>query len=136
MRTAYRLGASCAIGCVIVGDSCGSTGTFPSRSASCREKREVGMDRRFGLGRRGVPLLTAVGVTLVLMLALPGALLATAPPAPASFTTAFVDDFNGAAGTSVSGTNWRFDTGQGIFGTGEIETMTSSTNNVFLDGQG
>ena len=94
------------------------------------------MDRRFGLRRKVVPLLAAVGIALVLMLALPGALLATAPPAPATFTTAFVDDFNGAAGTSVSDTNWRFDTGQGIFGTGEIETMTSSTNNVFLDGQG
>jgi beta-glucanase (GH16 family) len=78
----------------------------------------------------------AVIAALVAMVAMPGVSLASAPPPPAGFTTAFVDDFNGAAGTSVSGGNWRFDTGQGIFGTGEIETMTNSTNNVFLDGQG
>src|SRR5215470_5658467 len=86
--------------------------------------------------RRAVPLGLAVIAALVAVVAMPGASLASAPPPPAGFSTVFVDDFNGAAGTSVSSTNWRFDTGQGIFGTGEIETMTSSTNNVFLDGQG
>src|SRR5204863_5535926 len=78
----------------------------------------------------------ALVAALAAMVAMPGVLLAVAPAPPGGFTTAFVDDFNGAAGTTVSGANWRFDTGQGIFGTGEIETMTSSTNNVFLDGQG
>src|SRR5919205_4385705 len=94
------------------------------------------MDRRVVRRRRALPLLVAAVLALAAILVMPGVLLATAPPAPSGFTTTFVDDFNGAAGTSVSGTNWRFDTGQGIFGTGEIETMTSSTNNVFLDGQG
>jgi beta-glucanase (GH16 family) len=86
--------------------------------------------------RRAVPLALAVIAALAAVVAMPGASLASAPPPPAGFSTVWVDDFNGPAGTSPSGSNWRFDTGQGIFGTGEIETMTSSTNNVFLDGQG
>jgi hypothetical protein len=37
----------------------------------------------------------------------------------------------------VSSANWKYDTGPGSsFGTGEIETMTNSTSNVFLDGSG
>ena len=31
---------------------------------------------------------------------------------------------------------WKYNTGQGVFGTGEIETMTDSTDNVHLDGHG
>src|ERR1700759_3592538 len=42
------------------------------------------------------------------------------------------DDFNGPAGTGVDPSIWTYDTGQGIFGTGEIETMTNSTANVHL----
>ena len=46
------------------------------------------------------------------------------------------DQFNGPAGTGVDPSIWKYDTGQGIFGTGEIETMTNSTANVHLDGRG
>ena len=48
----------------------------------------------------------------------------------------WVDDFKGRAGTGVDPSVWKYDTGQGIFGTGEIETMTDSTSNVHLDGHG
>jgi beta-glucanase (GH16 family) len=48
----------------------------------------------------------------------------------------WVDDFNGRAGTGVDRAAWKYDTGQGIFGTGEIETMTDSPANVHLDGRG
>src|SRR4051794_5703976 len=48
----------------------------------------------------------------------------------------WLDDFNGPAGTGVDTSVWKYNTGQGIFGTGEIETMTSSTRNVHLDGHG
>ncbi|HZF88589.1 glycoside hydrolase family 16 protein [Streptomyces sp.] len=67
---------------------------------------------------------------------------AAAPPPPSGWTQVFVDDFNGAAGTGVNTTNWRYATGTGYpggpanWGTGEIETMTSSTDNVSLDGNG
>jgi beta-glucanase (GH16 family) len=46
------------------------------------------------------------------------------------------DDFNGRARTGVDPSVWKYNTGQGVFGTGEIETMTSSTRNVHLDGHG
>jgi hypothetical protein len=45
------------------------------------------------------------------------------------------DEFNGASGTGVNTANWLYDTGTG-WGTGEIETMTNSTNNVYQDGGG
>jgi beta-glucanase (GH16 family) len=46
------------------------------------------------------------------------------------------DEFNGRAGGSIDTRNWKFDTGQGVFGTGEVETMTSALPNVHLDGSG
>jgi beta-glucanase (GH16 family) len=58
------------------------------------------------------------------------------PAPPTGFSLTWSDDFAGAANTAPSTTNWKYDTGQGIFGTGEIETMTDSTSNVFLDGSG
>src|ERR1700744_5116571 len=61
----------------------------------------------------------------------------TVPSPPPGWTTAFSDNFAGAAGSPVSSANWKYDTGPGSsFGTGEIETMTNSTNNVYLDGNG
>jgi hypothetical protein len=60
----------------------------------------------------------------------------SAPGPPSGWTTEFSDDFNGAAGSPIDG-NWMYDTGPGSsFGTGEIETMTNSTSNGYLDGNG
>ncbi len=53
----------------------------------------------------------------------------------ATWTQVWGDEFNGAAGSGVNTSQWIYDTGTG-FGTGEIETMTSSTANVSLDGNG
>ncbi len=62
---------------------------------------------------------------------------ASVNPAPPGFALTWSDDFNGAAGTSVDQALWKYDTGPGSsFGTGEIETMTSSTSNVHYDGSG
>lgn len=67
---------------------------------------------------------------------------ASVPPTPSGWTLAFSDDFNGAANTGVNTGNWLYDLGHGYpggagnWGTGEIETATNSTNNVFLDGAG
>jgi hypothetical protein len=52
-----------------------------------------------------------------------------------NWTQVWSDEFNGAAGTGANTANWIYDTGTG-FGTGEIETMTNSTNNVYQDGNG
>ncbi len=69
--------------------------------------------------------------------------LANAVPAlPAGWTLVWGDDFNGSANTGVDTGNWRYATGTGYpggaanWGTGEIETMTSSTSNVYRDGAG
>jgi beta-glucanase (GH16 family) len=67
---------------------------------------------------------------------------AAAPPPPSGWTQVFVDDFEGAAGSGVNTANWQYATGTGYpggpanWGTGEIETMTSSRDNVSLDGNG
>ncbi|MCU7729093.1 discoidin domain-containing protein [Actinoplanes sp. KI2] len=72
----------------------------------------------------------------------PAAPVAAAAPAalpapPAGFTQTWADDFTGASGTGVNTGTWKYDTGPGSsFGTGEIETMTNSTANVFQDGAG
>ncbi|HWC73344.1 MAG TPA: glycoside hydrolase family 16 protein [Gemmatimonadales bacterium] len=66
------------------------------------------------------------------------------PPAPPGFALIWKDDFNGAAGQPVEPGKWIYDTGTGYgcagcpshWGTFEIETMTSSTRNVSLDGDG
>jgi hypothetical protein len=61
----------------------------------------------------------------------------TVPAAPAGFTTTWSDDFSGAANTGLNTDTWRYDAGPGwTFGTGEIETMTNSTGNVYQDGNG
>src|SRR5215469_5685722 len=58
------------------------------------------------------------------------------PAPPPGWSTTFSDDFNGPAGSAPDG-NWQYDTGPGSsFGTGEIETMTNSTSNGYLDGNG
>ncbi|MFB6636376.1 glycoside hydrolase family 16 protein [Streptomyces chartreusis] len=67
---------------------------------------------------------------------------ASAPTPPSGWTQVFLDDFQGAAGSGVNTSNWQYATGKGYpggpanWGTGEIETMTNSTNNVSLDGNG
>jgi beta-glucanase (GH16 family) len=60
----------------------------------------------------------------------------TVPGPPSGWSTVFSDDFAGAAGSGID-SQWIYDTGAGSsFGTGEIETMTNSTSNVYLDGNG
>ena len=61
---------------------------------------------------------------------------AAVPGPPSGWSTVFSDDFSGAAGSGAD-SQWIYDTGPGSnFGTGEIETMTNSTSNVHLDGNG
>jgi hypothetical protein len=64
------------------------------------------------------------------------AAVAAVPGPPAGWSTVFSDDFSGSAGSGVD-SQWMYDTGAGAsFGTGEIETMTNSTSNDHLDGNG
>ena len=95
--------------------------------------------------RRTAALLTALALPLAGVLALTassGSAAAAVPSAPAGWTTAFSDDFTGAAGTGLNTANWLYDTGTsyaggaGNWGTGEVETATNSTTNVYQDGSG
>jgi beta-glucanase (GH16 family) len=92
--------------------------------------------------RRG-PLLAALALAAPLVLAaVPPPATASLPPPPSGWTQVFADDFTGTAGTGLNTANWLYDTGTGYpggaanWGTGEVETMTSSTANVYLDGAG
>ncbi|MBT0771375.1 carbohydrate-binding protein [Kineosporia sp. J2-2] len=84
----------------------------------------------------------AAAVVAAVAVASPGNSAPASTVAADSFTTVWSDDFDGAAGSSPSSANWLFDLGTGYpggasgWGTGEIETMTDSTDNVSLDGDG
>jgi hypothetical protein len=72
----------------------------------------------------------------------PAAATAAAPPPPAGWSLVWSDDFAGHAGSPVSSGNWLYDVGTSYpggapnWGTGEVETMTRSTANVYRDGAG
>jgi hypothetical protein len=84
-----------------------------------------------------ISVLTLLGGVLAASVVAQPASATTVPNPPPGFTTVFSDNFAGAAGSPVNSANWKYDTGPGSsFGTGEIETMTNSTSNVHLDGNG
>ncbi len=94
--------------------------------------------RRPTLRRGLVP--AVAGVVVVAAAVLAGPTSASAVPAPTAaggWHRVWVDRFNGHAGSRVRAGTWTYDTGPGAnFGTGEIETATDSTDNVFQDGRG
>jgi hypothetical protein len=67
----------------------------------------------------------------------------TVPPPPSGWTTTYSDGFSGSAGSGVD-SGWTYDTGTQYngtgctanWGTGEVESNTSSTANVAEDGNG
>jgi hypothetical protein len=97
--------------------------------------------RRWRRARRLAAFAIVAPVVALTAAMLPTASSAVAAPAslpspPPGWTTVFSDDFNGGAGSGID-SQWMYDTGPGSnFGTGEIETMTNSTSNVHLDGNG
>ncbi|MER7274218.1 discoidin domain-containing protein [Dactylosporangium sp. NPDC000244] len=66
----------------------------------------------------------------------------TPPTQDPGWTTVWQDTFDGAANTSPSAANWlmrtgtQFPGGAANWGTGEVETASNSTANVYLDGAG
>ena len=75
--------------------------------------------------------------------AAPGASATTVPAPPSGWTTTYSDSFSGASGSGVD-SGWTYDVGTaysgtgctGNWGTGEVESETSSTTNVSEDGSG
>ncbi|MGV9247361.1 glycoside hydrolase family 16 protein [Streptomyces sp. NPDC003710] len=98
--------------------------------------------RRRPLRRVLVAVLGTMGVAVAAATAATLPANASAPTPPSGWTQVFLDDFNGAAGSSVDTSDWQYDTGTSYpggpanWGTGEVETMTSGTGNVSLDGNG
>jgi len=94
--------------------------------------------------------ITLLFVLTVLVSALPKSAAAqcgTAPPTGAiTWTTNWCDEFNGAANSPISSTNWTYDTGGGGWGNNELETYcaptsntspcSSSSPNAYIDGSG
>ena len=94
---------------------------------------------RLTRGRIGaVAVLGAMVVAVTPAAAASSAVQAAGPGGPGGpgWTRVWTDTFTGAAGSGVDPSVWKYNTGTGVFGTGEIETMTNSTSNVHLDGHG
>ena len=97
--------------------------------------------KRFGLlsGR-----LTAAAC-LLLAVTLSGCMSSSSTSSPppkitadgqSGWTQVWKANFAGPANKGVDTSVWDYETGQGVFGGTEIETMTNSTQNVHLDGHG
>ncbi|MGW2032871.1 MULTISPECIES: glycoside hydrolase family 16 protein [Streptomyces] len=101
-----------------------------------------GIPRPRPLRRAFTAAVATLGLAAALATAATAPADASAPTPPSGWTQVFVDDFNGAAGSGVNTADWQYDTGTSYpggaanWGTGEVETMTSSTSNVALDGNG
>src|SRR6516164_4708816 len=101
-----------------------------------RPRRAAALAATIALGPAAV-LAAVIGGTA------PPAAATTVPPPPSGWTTAYSDSFSGAAGSGVD-SSWTYDTGTqyngtgctGNYGTGEVESNTSSTANVSEDGGG
>ena len=111
------------------------TNPWGARKGKGRHRRVASMAAVIALGPAAV-LAAVIG-------AAPSASATTVPSPPSGWTTAFSDNFSGAAGSGVD-SNWTDDTGTqysgagctGNWGTGEVETDTGSTANVSEDGNG
>ena len=79
----------------------------------------------------GTGMSTFRGAWLLLLIAATAAAQTTS-----GWQLVWSDEFNGAAGTAPDKAKWNFDLGGGGWGNGEVEVYTSSTNNVFQDGNG
>jgi hypothetical protein len=97
-----------------------------------------------GHGRRRLIAAAAAAVATAAAATVAAALHADAavPPTPSGWTLVWSDDFTGAANSLPSAANWIIDTGTSYpggppnWGTGEIQTYTSSTANLRQDGSG
>ncbi len=109
-----------------------------------RQRRSAGSRRGRRLAALAATLALAPAAALAVLTSVAGPASATTVPAPPSgWTTAFSDSFSGSAGSGAD-SQWTYDTGTQYngsgcaanWGTGEVESNTSSTANVSEDGSG
>jgi len=117
------------------------------RGADAGGSREAKRPRRLAALAATLALAPAAALAGLTGIVLTGAAApasaTTVPAAPSGWTTAFSDSFSGAAGSGVD-SQWTYDTGTQYngtgctsnWGTGEVESNTSSTANVSEDGSG
>lgn len=79
--------------------------------------------------------LLAFAASLVMGAVAVPAVAQSVPAAPSGFTLTWADDFERPAGVGLSTADWTYSTGC-CFGVGQIATMTTSTDNVYHDGNG
>ncbi len=99
--------------------------------------------RRRWLAAAAAALVVPLGASMAIMTGALSASATTVPGPPAGWTTTYSDSFSGAAGSGVD-SGWTYDTGTQYsgtgctanYGTGEVESNTSSTANVSEDGSG
>ncbi len=100
-------------------------------------------DPRRWLRWTAVPAILLLAVTFAVTVHPQRAAATTVPSAPSGWSTVFSDDFDGSAGSGVD-SQWTDDVGNEYsgtgctsdWGTGEVESDTSSTTNVSEDGDG
>ncbi|GAA2859130.1 glycoside hydrolase family 16 protein [Nonomuraea rubra] len=80
--------------------------------------------------------LLAIGSALAAIIAMVFPMAGTAAAAPAPGPLVWSDEFNGAAGSAVDQSKWRFDIGGSGWGNNEQQYYTSSTRNAAMDGAG
>ncbi|MEV5895807.1 RICIN domain-containing protein [Nonomuraea fuscirosea] len=80
--------------------------------------------------------LLAIGAALAAVVALVAPMAGTASAAPAPGPLVWSDEFDGAAGSAVDQSKWRFDIGGSGWGNNEQQYYTDSTRNAALDGGG
>lgn len=78
----------------------------------------------------------AIGVLYALAAVAAVSCAAQATAGTATWTRVFTSDFAGSAGGAINASDWKYDTGKGVFGNGEVENMTDSPANVYVDGHG
>ena len=80
--------------------------------------------------------LLAIGAALATVIGMLVPMAGTANAAPAPGPLVWSDEFNGAAGSAVDQSKWRFDIGGSGWGNNEQEYYTNSTRNAAMDGAG
>lgn len=82
----------------------------------------------------GPRIISVSGLTLLIAIAGIVVMRSQLLAAPVSWTKVWAADFSGPAGSAVDPAQWTYQTGGGGFGNGQIETMTNSTRNVYVNG--